>query len=111
MKPEERNDWEGAVDTLKESYGEPTPEEWEELEGINARLCAKNAFAESLFQREERAGEVLTGSDAAMTEFAMMMKQWEALAEDYERREAEEREAEEKAKQTSQEKADADDAS
>lgn len=34
--------------------------------------------------------EVLVGEQAAMAEFSMMMRQWEALVEDYERREAEE---------------------
>lgn len=35
--------------------------------------------------------EVLVGEQAAMAEFSMMMRQWESLVEDYERREAEER--------------------
>lgn len=34
--------------------------------------------------------EVLSGEQAAMAEYSIMMRQWEALAADYERREAEE---------------------
>lgn len=39
---------------------------------------------------EEDKDQVLVGEQAAMAEFSMMMRQWEALVADYERREAEE---------------------
>ncbi len=40
---------------------------------------------------ESDKDEVLVGEQAAMAEYAIMMRQWDALVADYERREAEEK--------------------
>lgn len=51
-------------------------------------LKSKEEILSELMEKDK--DEVLTGEQAAMAEFSMMMRQWEALVEDYERREAEE---------------------
>lgn len=61
----------------------PMTEETEE-----APLRSKEDLMRELMEGDK--DEVLTGEQAAMAEFSMMMRQWEALAADYERREAEE---------------------
>jgi len=53
-----------------------------------APLPSKEDVMRQLIESDK--DEVLTGEQAAMVEFSMMMRQWEALAADYERREAEE---------------------
>lgn len=51
-------------------------------------MPSKEELMRELMEGEK--DEVLGGKQAAMAEFSMMMRQWEALVEDYERREAEE---------------------
>ncbi len=51
-------------------------------------LRSKEEILSELMEKDK--DEVLHGEQAAMAEFSMMMRQWEALVEDYERREAEE---------------------
>lgn len=53
-----------------------------------AAMPSKEELIKELMEGDK--DEVLSGEQAAMVEFSMMMKQWEALVEDYERREAEE---------------------
>lgn len=55
---------------------------------------------EELLEELIKNDEAFIAGNAAMAEFSIMMKQWEALVEDYERREAEE-EAEKQAKEGS----------
>ena len=45
---------------------------------------------EELLEELIKNDEAFIAGNAAMAEFSIMMKQWEALVEDYERREAEE---------------------
>lgn len=52
------------------------------------QLPSKEDILHELMERDK--DEVLAGEQAAMAEYSLMMRQWEALVADYERREAEE---------------------
>jgi len=73
------------VMSLLEDQGEETPE----MDELQSELGTKSK-EEMLNELVEDTNEVLTGNLAAYQEYSIMMKQWEALMEDYEQREAEE---------------------
>lgn len=54
----------------------------------NEPMRSKEELIQELMDQDTE--EALTKNQAAYMEYSMMMKQWEALVEDYERREAEE---------------------
>ena len=62
-------------------------EELPQEEGTE-QLPSKEELLRELMEGDKE--EVLAGEQAAMAEFSMMMRQWDALVADYERREAEE---------------------
>lgn len=70
---------------LLEQAEEEAPEEGEQPQ---EKLPSKEAMLRELMEGDK--DEVLVGKQAAMAEFSMMMRQWDALVADYERREAEE---------------------
>lgn len=72
---------------LLEEQGAEVPE----TEEIPAFKSKEEVIRELL---EDDKEETLTKDQTAFIEYSMMMKQWEALMEDYERREAEEKAAE-----------------
>lgn len=74
---------------LLDEQGDNTAEEPVAEEPV--KLKSKDEMISELMAEEK--DEVLAGDQAAMYEYSMMMKQWEALMEDYERQEAEEKAA------------------
>ncbi len=84
-------------DKLKEVFKllEESAEESEQ-EQENAEETTENLLKEL----EGLNNNPLQGEEAAMAEFSIMMKQWEALVEDYERQEAEEEKLKESESET-----------
>jgi hypothetical protein len=78
------------VMNLLEERGEEAPD----AEEIPTMKTKEEVIKELLDADEE---EVLDKNQTAIVEYSMMMKQWEALMEDYERREAEEESAKKEA--------------
>lgn len=67
---------------------EQVEEQAPEGEQPEEKLSSKEEMLRELMEGDK--DEVLAGEQAAMAEFSMMMRQWDALVADYERREAEE---------------------